>query len=202
MLGERAASALPDTHANLRSRVIPLSGDDANAPTLLAARNLPVLIVLLVACMNVGTLVYARTATREGEIAVRSALGATRARIVGQLFVEALLLALVSAAIGLLAADRAIRFGLDLVSARFDAAPFWSIRGLAFTTILYDCGLAVRRGHAVAAAGTASHAHAPAVTAREPWRRGATLRFGRLWMGAMIAQGAVTAMALPGRSRL
>ena len=55
--------------------------------------NLPSLLVLILACMTVGTLVYARTATREGEIAVRSALGASRARIIGQLFVEALVLA-------------------------------------------------------------------------------------------------------------
>lgn len=198
VLGERAASALSDTHANLRSRVVPLGGDDVHAPALLAARNVPVLLVLLVACLNVGTLIYARTATREGEIAVRSALGASRARCVGQLFVEALLLALVSAAIGLLAADRAIRFGLDLVSARFDAAPFWSIRGLALTTILYACGLAV--------VGAAILSLLPALRATRPHLQSqlanlgagrATLRFGRLWTGAMIAQVAVTAMALP-----
>ena len=149
-----------------------------------------------------GTLIYARTATREGEIAVRSALGASRARIVGQLFVEALLLALVSAAIGLLAADRAIRFGLDLVSARFDAAPFWSIRGLGFTTILYACGLAV--------ASAAMLSLLPALRATRTHLQSqlanlgaghATLRFGRVWTGAMIAQVALTAMGTSGRAR-
>src|SRR5687768_5163266 len=198
VLGERAASALPDTHAQLRSRVMPPAGDSGNAAALLGVRNLPVLFLLLVMCTNVGTLIYARTATREGEIAVRSALGASRARIVAQLFVEALLLALVSAAIGLLAADRAIRFGLDLVSARFDAAPFWSIRGLGFTTVLYACGLAV--------AGAAMLSLLPALRATRTHLQShlanlgagrATLRFGRLWTGAMIAQVAVTAMALP-----
>jgi putative ABC transport system permease protein len=198
VLGERAASAFPDTHAQLRSRVMPLSGDDPNRGTLLTTRNLPVLLVLLVACMNVGTLIYARTATREGEIAVRSALGASRARIVGQLFVEALLLALVSAAIGLLAADRAIRFGLDLVSVRFNAAPFWSIRGLEFTTVLYACGLA--------AAGAVMLSLLPALRATRTHVQSqlanlgaghATLRFGRVWTGAMIAQVALTAMGLP-----
>lgn len=198
VLGERAASARPDTHAHLRSRVMPLGGDDMNERALFATRNLPALLVLLVACMNVGTLVYARTAMREGEIAVRSALGASRARIVAQLFVEALLLALVSAAIGLLAADRAIRFGLDLVSARFDAAPFWSIRGLRFTTILYACGLAV--------ASAAMLSVLPALRATRTDLQArlanfgaghATLRFGRVWTGAMIAQVALTAMGLP-----
>ena len=52
-----------------------------------SVRNGPVLLVLIVACMSVGNLVYARTATREGEITVRFALGASRARVIGQLFV-------------------------------------------------------------------------------------------------------------------
>jgi hypothetical protein len=169
-----------------------------NGRTLFATRNLPALLVLLVACMNVGTLIYARTAMREGEIAVRSALGASRARIVGQLFVEVLLLALVSAAIGLLAADRAIRFGLDLVSARFDAAPFWSIRGLRLSTSLYACGLAV------AAAAMLSVLPALRATRTDLQSRlanlgagRATLRFGRVWTGAMIAQVALAATGLP-----
>jgi putative ABC transport system permease protein len=198
VLSERAASALPDTHAHLRSHVVPLAGDDVNGGALFAARDVPALLVLLVACMNVGTLIYARTATREDEIAIRSALGASRARIVGQLFVEALLLALVSAAIGLLAADRAIRFGLDLVSARFDAAPFWSIRGLGFTTVLYACGLAV--------ASAVMLSLLPALRVTRPHLQShlanlgagnATLRFGPVWTGAMIAQVALAAMGLP-----
>jgi hypothetical protein len=156
------------------------------------------LVLLLVMCMNVGTLIYARTATREDEIAIRSALGATRARIVGQLFVEALLLALVSAAIGLLAADRAIRFGLDLVSARFDAAPFWAIRGLAFSTILYACGLAVVCAAMLSLlpALRATRAHLQSHLANLGSGR-ATLRFGRVWTGAMVAQVALTVIGIP-----
>ena len=198
VLGERAAAAHPDTHAHLRSRVMPLGGEDVDGPALIVTRNLPALLVLFVACMNVGTLIYARTAMREGEIAVRSALGASRARIVGQLFVEALLLSLVSAAIGLLAADRAIRFGLDLVSARFEAAPFWSIRGLGLATSLYACGLAV----ASAALLSVLPAFRATRTDVQPRLANlaaghATLRFGRVWTAAMVAQVALTAMGLP-----
>ena len=109
VLAERTAAALPATHAHLRPRVMRL-GEGPEIPggiAQFAMQNMPVLLVLLIACTSVGTLVYARTATREGEIAVRSALGASRARIVGQLFVEALVLASAAAAIGLVAADRA-----------------------------------------------------------------------------------------------
>ena len=198
VLGERAASALPDTHAHLRSRVIPPSGESGNTATLLGVRNLPVLFLLLVMCTNVGTLIYARTATREGEIAVRSALGASRARIVAQLFVEALLLALVSAAVGLLAADQVIRFGLDLSSARFGGAPYWFTRGLAFTTILYAGGLAVAAAAMLSLlpALRATRTDLQAQLANLHAGR-ATLRFGRVWTGAMIAQVALTAIGIP-----
>ena len=55
----------------------------------------------VVVAINLAILVYARTVTRLGEIAVRSALGASRRRILAQLFIEALVLALVGAAAGL-----------------------------------------------------------------------------------------------------
>ena len=110
VFGERAATALPGTHAHLRPRVLRLGELVADIGQF-TMTNLPVLLVLLIACTTVGTLVYARTATREGEIALRSALGASRARIVGQLFVEALVLASVATTVGLVAADRTLSVG-------------------------------------------------------------------------------------------
>jgi hypothetical protein len=107
-------------------------------------------------------------------------------------------LALVSAAVGLLAADRAIRFVLDLVSARFDAAPFWSIRGLGLTTVLYASGIAVVSAvmlsllPALRVTRTRLQPHLANLGAGH-----ATLRFGRVWTGAMIIQVALAAIGLP-----
>ena len=199
VFGERTAAALPATHEHLRPRVMRL-GEASMISDIaqFALRNLPVLLVLIIACMSVGTLVYARTATREGEIAVRSALGASRARIIGQLFVEALVLASVAAAVGLIAADRALRWGIENVNRATGGAPFWMTPGLKLSTILYAGGLAV-----VSAAMLSLLPALKVTRARlQPHLAnlgsgGATLRFGRVWTGAMIVQVALTAIGIP-----
>jgi putative ABC transport system permease protein len=197
VIGERASAALPATHANLRPRLLGL-GDLSGDLGQFTLTNLPVLLVLLIACTTVGTLVYARTATREGEIALRSALGAGRGRIVGQLFVEALVLAAIAAAVGLVAADRALTWGIDSVNSDVGGAPFWMTPGLTLRTVVYASGLAV--------ASAARLSILPALRATRTrvqsnlanlGNGGATLRFGRVWTGAMIAQVALTAIGIP-----
>jgi putative ABC transport system permease protein len=200
VLGERAAAALPATHVHLRPRVIRLGeAPDFSDIAQLAMTNLPGLLVLILACMNVGTLVYARTATREGEIALRSALGASRGRVIGQLFVEALVLAAVPTAVGLIAADWAGRWVIDNFNKSTGGVPFWISPGLKLSTILYAGGLAV------GSAAMLSLVPALKVTRARVQSHlanlgtgGATLRFGRVWTTAMIAQVALTAIAIPG----
>ncbi|MBY0497946.1 MAG: ABC transporter permease [Cyanobacteria bacterium] len=200
VLGERAAGALPATHAHLRPLVTRLGRDSETPPDIagLALMYLPSLLVLLLACTTVGTLFYARTAIREGEMAMRSALGASRGRIISQLFVEALVLASIAATVGLIAADRTLRWGIEMVADGRGGVPFWMTPGLDITTMLYAGGLAV--------AGAAMVSILPALRVTRPRLQshlmnlgsgGSTLRFGRVWTTAMIAQVALTAIAIP-----
>jgi putative ABC transport system permease protein len=102
-VAQRAVDAGTESGRILRPALVPYTRGLVDATTMwvLRAGQILVAALTLVVAINLAILVYARTVTRLGEIAVRSALGASRGRILAQLFIEAFALAIVGAGAGL-----------------------------------------------------------------------------------------------------
>jgi putative ABC transport system permease protein len=156
-----------------------------------------VLAVLLIACINVASLGMARAARRSREIAVRTALGAGRARVAAQMLVESLLLAGAGAALGLALA----RLGIGL----FDGVlagqnpPFWDQVRLDPASLLFAFAATLTAGLLSGLAPALHAARTDLHQALADEGRGATsLRLGWFNRGVVVAELALSCALLVG----
>lgn len=158
-------------------------------------------MILAAACANVATLLFARTAAREAEIVVRNALGGSRARVMMQLFAEALVLCAVAALVGLTAASFATEHvvGLFIESEQNARLPFWWEFGIRPATVLYAAALAIAGAALVALApaikATGSRVQTALVTMAASG--GTSMRFGGVWSLMIVLQVGSAALCLP-----
>ncbi|HZI30505.1 MAG TPA: ABC transporter permease [Gemmatimonadaceae bacterium] len=197
---QRMALDFPRTHKDLQARVMPYQDAFGPGDESWMIRMLQLLIVMLVAvvCTNVATLVYARTAARHSEIAVRTAIGASRSRIVGHLFAEGLVLSTVSAAVGIYIAKIAIDQINDIIAGMDMKVPFWMTIELSPLTVIYAMTLAALAalivGVTPALKATGKHVNA----SLQRLSSGATgLQLGRTWTALIIAQAAFAVAVIP-----
>jgi putative ABC transport system permease protein len=145
---DRWPRELPDAHTpNLKEHPLAVEplletvvGDVRPALQILWAA---VLLVLVIACANISSLLLARAEARQQEVAMRTALGASRARLLRQFLTESLLLGLAGGLLGLLLAYWGLR---AVVLASPDGLPRLDEIHFDVRTVLYTCALTVLTG--------------------------------------------------------
>jgi predicted permease len=100
-------------------------------------------LVLLISCVNVANLLLARAEARQKEIAIRTALGADRSRLVRQFLTESVLLSLIGGALGLALAFGGVK---AIVAANAESLPRVDEIGIDGRTLLFTLGISVVTG--------------------------------------------------------
>jgi putative ABC transport system permease protein len=182
-VGAQIAESDPVTHANVTLSVLDLRDQ-------IVGRVKPILLVLLIAvgfvlviaCANVANLFLVRSASRQKEMSVRLALGASRFQLARQLLIESLLLAIIGGALGLALA----RVGVDILVSSIPAEqlarmPYLRSLGLNEKILFYSIAISLLSGVLFALAPI--------------------LQFGRLDLQSTLKEGGRTAV-VSSRSRL
>lgn len=152
VIADRLATQYPEADKGVKVRVVP---ERFARPGAFVATFVPVIaslflvlagLVLLLACTNVANILLVRATARSREIAIRSALGATRARIIRQIVTESLLMALLGSVAGILLGSASLAVGGSLLHSVFtnrnnrgfslDVSFDWRVFGYATVTAI------------------------------------------------------------------
>ena len=197
-VGRTAAIEQRATHEHLQPRVqsyarLFFSAESGDEIGVFFSVYVFALLLVVLVCSNIALLMFARAATREHELVMRSALGANRSRIVLQMFAEALVLGVVAAAVGLVAADVALRaWGLEFLEINLGRLPFWYDLRVSPAAVLFALGLTVL-GSAIAGVMPALKVTRRMGSRLKQAAAGAGgLQFGGVWTAVIVAQVAVT----------
>jgi putative ABC transport system permease protein len=187
IIAANLARDYPRTNANIRTAIAPFNNRFV-APRLrivFVALMGAVALVLLIACANVANLLLARSATRAAEVSIRMSLGATRARIVRQLLVESLLLAVMAGIAGFGMSLLGLRLFRTIVQA-FGAPPFWIQFTMDMRVFAFLAAVCLGTGVLFGLVPALHASRADVNTAIKDRRSGTESRNARLWIGVLV----------------
>lgn len=201
-MGQRVASAEPATHAQLQPQAAPYAmmngGPGQDDLGIFASIYVFAVMLLVLICGNIALLLFARAATRESEFTVRTALGASRGRIVVQMFAEALALGGLAAVVGLTAAHVVLQnWGLTFLEANLGRLPFWYDVSLSPETVLFALGLTVLGSGIAGVIPALKVTRGMGSRLKQATAGAGGLQFGGIWTAVIVVQVAVT-VAFPG----
>lgn len=190
----------PRADRNLGINVMPLKqsivGDTGGTLFMLLGA---VGIVLLIACTNVANLLLAHAAARTREFAIRSALGASRVRVVRQLLTESVLLALTGGVLALALAPAAMKLMLAYIPR---SVPRTANIGVNLPVLLFGFGISLVVGVAFGLASALKGSRVDAQSSLKAGERGSTQIRTRSQNALVIVQMALTLVLLVGSGLL
>jgi len=203
-----AKGLLPDTSAAdrqepLRAQVVPYARAFVHIPPREAATILLFVTLLLVPpCANIAILVYARTVTRQAEFAARFALGASRGRIVDQIFIETLVLATLAALLAL-AFVHVVLSGIEVsIDQSPGANPFWMYPSISIETIVYVASLVVLAALIAGAVPALRATRGLMNQALRALSNRTSVRLGPTWTMLVVVQVALAVAILPAAAEM
>jgi putative ABC transport system permease protein len=199
-IARRLAKEFPKTNGDLTSaRVLPLLR--AFTPpqmrgTIFAMLG-AVVMVLLIACVNVMNMQFGRAALRAKELAIRGALGASRARLVRQMLTESLLIAVLGTVIGVALAYWSLEMITSYMRSMANPPPYWLVFSIDGPVLLFTVGITLL---ATIASGlipaVLSSRQSPAEVMKEGGRGNSSRLVNGLTRVLVIAQIALSAALL------
>ena len=195
--GRRAAAEQKPTHEHLEPRVSAyvdmMSMDSSDDLTFMFLIYFFIGMLVVLICGNVGLLLFARAASRESDLIVRTALGASRGRIVSQLFAEALVLGGLAAVIGMAVAVLFLRnWAMPFLEINYGNLPFWWDLSLSPATVAAAILLTVLAATVAGVMPALKITRGMGDRLKQTTAGAGGLRFGGVWTVVIVAQVAVT----------
>ena len=196
--GRRLAAEQRPTHERLEPQIVryadqmAMGGNGEDLQFMLLIYSFIGMLVTLI-CGNVGLLLFARAAARESDLIVRTALGASRSRIVAQLFAEALVLGGCAAIVGLAVAELFLRnWAMTFLEANYGNLPFWWDLSISPVTVVAAILIMVLAATVAGVMPALKITRGMGDRLKQTTAGAGGLRFGGVWTVVIVAQVALT----------